>query len=176
MMTSAFDRELEKCQRIGPGRYRMESFGSTWKIGQVPNGGYSIAMALYCMTKELYDLYPQEPFVPRSLTAHYLTAVQADCPMLMEVMMVKKGRRVCHLSAKLCQTQTAYTKHSSSTPRHYQQKSASAVVCLSVLACFTSSYPSPQASKPSYSPPILPPIEQCISLNQHPPADSLMSR
>ena len=78
----------------GPGRYRAQ-VSSAWNIGENPNGGYLIAIALQAMRAhvEAVDSQADQPD-PLTLTAHFLRPGVPDAPATIETDVLKMGRSI----------------------------------------------------------------------------------
>ena len=90
----AFDEDTV-ARASGPGRHEVV-LTDRWNIGPNPNGGYVLAV----IAAALFDVSDKPDSL--SLTAHYLRPA-SPVPGVVEVDVVRTGRRHTHLSARLVQ-------------------------------------------------------------------------
>lgn len=93
-MTFAFDEDTAARSR-GDGRWDV-ALTDRWNIGANPNGGYVLAV----IAAALFDAADKPD--PLSLTAHYLRP-SSPGPGIVEVEVIRSGRRHTHLVARLMQ-------------------------------------------------------------------------
>lgn len=91
----AFDADTV-ARAAGSGRWDVE-LSDRWNIGPNPNGGYVLSV----VAAALFDAATGQPD-PLSLTAHYLRPASPG-PGVVEVEVVREGRRHTHLHARLVQ-------------------------------------------------------------------------
>ena len=87
--------------RRSPGEYEARVSGA-WNIGENPNGGYLVSIALQAMSAALADSTPslQDPM---SVTAHYLRPGLSEDEARVRVEVVRVGRSVATLQATMIQ-------------------------------------------------------------------------
>lgn len=91
--------EATSIDRVEPGRYAADIDG-TWAVGDVPNGGYLLALVLRAVLAES----PQPH--PIASSAYYLTPPKAG-PAIVEVQTLRVGRTTGTLQATLIQDDQA---------------------------------------------------------------------
>lgn len=96
---SAFDAETA-VERTGDGTWSA-LVGERWSIGDNPNGGYLVAIALRAMR----GLGPHPD--PLSLTAHFLRPGAPGRPAEVTAQIVREGRTITTVRAQLAQEGTA---------------------------------------------------------------------
>ncbi|WP_440940093.1 thioesterase family protein [Immundisolibacter sp.] len=92
--SSQFERDIQLVA-VGDGTYEGQ-LSSAWNIGEVPNGGY--VMALACKALASAVDFPH----PASITGHYLLPTEAG-PVTIETDVVRRGRRIATATARLIQ-------------------------------------------------------------------------
>lgn len=97
MPATDFDTDTA-IERVADGAYRA-TITERWSIGQVPNGGYSMAIALRAL---LADLDRPDPL---TVTAHFLRP-PAEGPVDIHVEQLRSGRRTAVGTARLIQEGT----------------------------------------------------------------------
>ncbi|MBJ30907.1 MAG: TesB-like acyl-CoA thioesterase 3 [Acidimicrobiaceae bacterium] len=93
--TSNFDRETA-VEPLGPGRFSVQ-VSDRWNIGDNPNGGYLVSMAL----QALRHLGPHQD--PLSVTTHFLRPGSGTRPGEIHTELVRSGRSVTTGRASLVQ-------------------------------------------------------------------------
>lgn len=92
--SSRFQRDICLVS-VGAGIYEGQ-LSPAWSIGQVPNGGYVMALACRALA-DVLD-FPH----PASITGHYLLPTEAG-PVRIETEVVRRGRRIGTATARLIQ-------------------------------------------------------------------------
>ena len=136
-MTSEFDDDTA-VSAIGGGAFNAD-VSPRWNVGDKPNGGYLMALALRAAAAELPHPHPF------TATAHYLRAASPG-PALLDVEVVRTGR-----------------SHSTAEVRLVQQDAE----VVRVLTSFGDLAALNGPSSLDGSPPDLPPVDQCLT--GHPP-------
>lgn len=89
--------QLRPAQQLDYGEW-VGRVDSHWSIGENPNGGYLVAIAM----RGFAELAPQHPD-PLTITTHYLRPGIADAECLVQVERVRTGRSQSTLRARLLQ-------------------------------------------------------------------------
>ena len=117
----------------GGGAYRID-ISPRWNVGDKPNGGYLLALALRAAAAELPHPHPF------TSTAHYLRAAEPG-PALVDVEVIRAGRTHATAEARVIQNDTEIVR---------------------VLTSFGDLSALDGPTKVTGTPPDLPPIEQCL--------------
>ena len=131
-MTFEFDQDTA-VSPAGPGAYNAE-ISPRWNVGDKPNGGYLLAIALRAAGAELPLPHPF------TATAHYLRAAQ-NGPALVDVEVVRAGRTHATAEARIIQNDVEIAR---------------------VLTTFGDLAALDGPTNVSGSPPDLPPVEECM--------------
>jgi acyl-CoA thioesterase len=91
----AFDDETA-VEPTGPGRWSAE-ISPAWNIGEVPNGGYSLAIVLAAIAREAGQVDPL------SVTCHFLRPVESERTATVTTDVVRSGRTVSTVGGRLAQ-------------------------------------------------------------------------
>jgi acyl-CoA thioesterase len=92
---AAFDDETAVVS-AGPGEWSA-AISSAWNIGEVPNGGYSLAIVLGAIARVAGHADPL------SVTCHFLRPVEPGRPSLVTTDVVRSGRTVSTVGGRLSQ-------------------------------------------------------------------------
>jgi acyl-CoA thioesterase len=92
---AAFDAETAVAP-AGPGEWSAD-ISSAWNIGEVPNGGYSLAIVLGAIARDGGHVDPL------SVTCHFLRPVEPGRPAIVTTDVVRSGRTVSTVSGRLTQ-------------------------------------------------------------------------
>ncbi|MFN3217257.1 MAG: thioesterase family protein [Acidimicrobiales bacterium] len=90
-----FDDETA-VERAGPGEWSA-AISSAWNIGEVPNGGYSLAIVLGAIARDAGHVDPL------SVTCHFLRPVGPGRPAIVTTDVVRSGRTVSTVCGRLRQ-------------------------------------------------------------------------
>jgi acyl-CoA thioesterase len=132
-MTSQFDTDTAVTP-LGGGAYSAE-ISARWNVGDKPNGGYLMALALRAAAGELALPHPF------TSTAHYLRAATPG-PALLDVEVVRAGRTHATAEVRLMQSDAEVVR---------------------VLSTFGDLAALAGPTQVSAAPPDLPPLEECLA-------------
>ncbi len=132
-MASEFDADTAVSAR-GGGAYSAE-ISPRWNVGDKPNGGYLLALALRAATAEVPLPHPF------TATAHYLRAASPGAALL-DVEVIRSGRSLATAEVRVVQGDAEVVR---------------------VLATFGDLTRLDGASKVLAGPPDIPPVEECLS-------------